>query len=135
MKAALSDGSDSSETLAEANEHAAAKVDYYRAARQAMPDLLQIATREETGNPSGEELTRIFHDFGEDKDHDASGMLEAKLNLCPKSDQRDQTRLAVERAQQIAEQFVIRRLGYPGAAGKSLLKISATARWRFAVCD
>ena len=42
MKAALSDGSDSSETLAEANEYAAAKVDYYRAARQAMPDLLQM---------------------------------------------------------------------------------------------
>ena len=102
MKAALSDGSDSSETLAEANEYAAVKVDYYRAARQAMPSLLQMAKRD----PYGEELTRIFQDFGENRDQEASGMLEAKLNLCPKSDQREKARLVVERAQQIADQFV-----------------------------
>jgi hypothetical protein len=99
---ALSDDSDCSETIAKANEDAAAKVDYYRAARQAMPDLLQMAK----GDPYGDELTRIFQDFGENRDQKASGMLEAKLNLCPKSDQRDEAHLAVERAQQIAEQFI-----------------------------
>jgi hypothetical protein len=104
MKAVLarSDGSDCSERIAKENEYAAAKVDYYRAAWQAMPDLLQMTKRD----PYGEELTRIFQGFGENRDQEASGMLEAKLKLCPKSDQRDQACLAVQRAQQIAEQFV-----------------------------
>jgi hypothetical protein len=88
MKAvlALSDGSYCSETIAKANEYAASKADYYRAARQAMPSLLQMAKGEKTDNTYGEELTRIFQDFGEDRDQEASGMLETKLNICPKSD-------------------------------------------------
>jgi hypothetical protein len=71
-----------------------------------MPNLLQMAKRDKADNTYGEELSRIFHGFGEDRDQEAIGMLEAKSNLCPKSDQRDQANLAVERAQQIAEQFV-----------------------------
>jgi len=108
MKAvlALSDGSDCSERIAKANVYAAAEADYYRAARQAMPNLLQIAKRDKTDSTYGEELARIFHDFSDDRDQEASGMLESKLNLCPRSDQRDQACLAVDRAQQVAEQFV-----------------------------
>jgi hypothetical protein len=40
-------------------------------------------------------FTHVFH-----------SSLEAKLNQCPTSDQRDQARLAVDHAKQIAEQFI-----------------------------
>ena len=73
-----------------------------------------IAKGEKTNNTYGEELTRIFQDFGENRDQEASGMLEAKLNLCPKSDQREKACLAVEQAQQIADQFVKNFSGLEG---------------------
>ena len=108
MKAALavSDDSDCSETIAKANDYAAAKVAYYTAALQAMPALLQMAKGKETNSGYGNELTEIFRGFGEDKDQEATGALEAKLSLCPNSDERNQARLAVEQAKQTAEQFV-----------------------------
>jgi hypothetical protein len=91
MKAALalSDASDCSETIATANGYAAAKVAYYTAARKAMPALWQIAKGERTDTAYGEELSRIFRDFGEDMDEEVTGTLETELNQCPTSDQRD----------------------------------------------
>ena len=54
----------------------------------------------------GNELAQICRGFGEDSDEAAIGALEAKLSRCPISDQRDQARLVVDHAKQIAEQFV-----------------------------
>jgi hypothetical protein len=107
MKAALalSDEADCSETVARANDYAAAKVAYHKAARRAMPLLLEMAKGQETDSRYGNELTEIFRGFGEDKDEEATGILEAKLNRCPSSDQREQARLAVEHAKQTAEGF------------------------------
>jgi hypothetical protein len=117
MKAALelSDDADCPETIARVNEYAAAKVAYYKAARQAMPALLEIAKRQATDSRYGNELIEIFRGFGEDRDEEATGALEAKLNRWPPSDQRDQARLAVEEAKQTAEQFVKDFGGLEGA--------------------
>ena len=71
-----------------------------------MPALLEMVKRQATNSRYGDELTEIFHGFGEDRDEEASRTLEAKLNLCPNSDRRDQAQLAVEHAKQTAEQFV-----------------------------
>ena len=108
MKAALalSDDSDCSEMIARANEYAAAKVAYYRAARRAMPALLEMAKGQETSNGYGDELTEIFRGFGEDRDEEVTETVEAKLNGCPSSNQRDQAQLAIEQAKEIAEQFI-----------------------------
>jgi hypothetical protein len=108
MKAAvaIADDADCSELIAKANNYAAAKIAYYTAARQAIPALLQMARGEETASGYGNELTEILRGFGEDKDEEATSALKAKLNQCPTSDQRDQARLAVEHANQTAEQFV-----------------------------
>ena len=108
MKAALelSDDSDCSETIGKANEYAAAKVEYYRAARQAMPALLEMAKGPETNSHYGNELLEIFRGFGEDTDEAASQTLEAKLNLCPNSDRRDQVGLAIEHAKEISERLL-----------------------------
>ena len=62
------------------------------------PALLEIAKGQETDSRYGNELTEIFRGFGEDRDEEASCALEAKLNQCPASGQRDQARLVVERA-------------------------------------
>jgi hypothetical protein len=76
MKAvlALSDEADCSETVSRANDYAAAKVAYYRAARRAMPALLEMAKRQETSNGYGDELTEIFRGFGEDRDEEVTEM-------------------------------------------------------------
>jgi hypothetical protein len=42
----------------------------------------------------------------EDKDEEAIVAMEAKLCRCLTSDKRDQAKMAVEQAQQIAEQFI-----------------------------
>jgi len=112
---ALTNDSDCSELISKANDYAAAKVAYYKAARQAMPALLEIAKRQATDSRYGNELIEIFRGFGEDRDEEATGALEAKLNRCPPSDQRDQARLAVEEAKQTAEQFVKDFGGLEGA--------------------
>jgi hypothetical protein len=117
MKAALalSDGSDCSELIAKANEYSVAKIAYYDAARQAMPALLQNAKGPKSDSSYGEKLTEIFRDFGEDRDEEATEALEAKLKLCPNSEQRDQARLAIEQAKQAAEQFIKDFGGLDGA--------------------
>jgi hypothetical protein len=112
---AISGDSDCSELISKANDYAAAKVAYYKATRQAMPALLEIAKRQATDSRYGNELIEIFRGFGEDRDEEATGALEAKLNRCPPSDQRDQARLAVEEAKQTAEQFVKDFGGLEGA--------------------
>ena len=116
MKAALalSDDSDCSDTIAKAGDYAAAKVAYYDAARRAVPRLLQIAKGEKTDSRYGEALTEIFRGFGEDKDEETTGILEAKLYRCPTSDKRDQAQISVEQAQQTAEQFVKEFGGFEG---------------------
>jgi hypothetical protein len=93
MKAALA-LSDDSELIAKANG--------YTAARKAMPDLLQMAKGRKADTGYGNELTEIFRGFGKEKNEEATGALEAKLNRCPSSDQRDQARVAVDHAKQIA---------------------------------
>jgi hypothetical protein len=62
MKAALalSGEADCSETVTKANDYAAAKVAYYKAARRAMPALLEMAKGQETNSRYGNELTEIF---------------------------------------------------------------------------
>ena len=53
-----------------------------------MPALLEIAKGQETDSRYGNELAEIFRGFGEDRDEEATGILEAELKLCPNSDQR-----------------------------------------------
>ena len=102
----ISDDSDSPELVVKANDYAAVKIAYYTAARKAMPALLQMAKGQKSDTSYANEITEIFRGFGEDRDEEAMGALEAKLNRCPTSDQRNQARLAGERAKQTAEQFV-----------------------------
>ena len=108
MKAviALPEKVDCSETIAKAGEYAAAKIAYYDAARRAMPALLQIAKGQNGGSSSGGELTEIFRNFGEDRDKQATGILDNKLNLCPASEHWSQARTAIDHARQIADQFI-----------------------------
>jgi hypothetical protein len=96
MKAALalSDDSECSETIAKAEEYAAAKVAYHRAARQVM----RAAIQGPTGQNNGKELISIFRGFGPDKDEEAMMELEARLARCPASDERDHAQKAVERS-------------------------------------
>ena len=84
MKAvlALPEAPDCSGTIAKAGQYAAAKIAYYDAARQAMPALLQIAKGQKSDSTYGDELAETFRDFGEDKDKEATSILEAKLNQC-----------------------------------------------------
>jgi hypothetical protein len=108
MKAvlALPEAPDCSETIAKASEFAAAKIAYYAAARHAMPVLLQNAKGQETDSSYGDVLTEIFRGFGQDKDEEATEFLFDELKPCPASEQRDRTRMAIEQARQIAEQFI-----------------------------
>ena len=92
----ISDDSDSPELVVKANDYAAVKIAYYTAARKAMPALLQMAKGQKSDTSYANEITEIFRGFGEDRDEEAMGELEAKLNRCPTSDQRNQARLAGE---------------------------------------
>jgi len=107
MKAALalSDREDCTETVAKSDEYSAARVAYYKAARRALPALLETAKGQETSNGYGNELTEIVRGFGENRDEEVTEMVEAKLNRCPSSDQGDQARLAVEQAKEAGERF------------------------------
>src|SRR5215469_14585982 len=90
MKAVLTlpEASGCLETIAKATEYAAAKIAYYKAARQAMPALLQMAKGKQTDSRYGEELTEIFRDFREDQDAQATATLDAKLHQCLRSNER-----------------------------------------------
>src|SRR5260370_25770149 len=107
MKAVLvlPDAPDCAEAIAKDSEYAAAKIAYYGAARQAMPVLLQNAKGQKTDSRYGSELTEIFRGFREDRDEEATGTLETKLEICGNSERRDKALLAVERAKETAEQF------------------------------
>jgi hypothetical protein len=64
VKAALvlSDGAECSQTVANANGYAAAKIAYYDAARAAMPALLQLGQRGDgTDSPDAKELPERFY--------------------------------------------------------------------------
>jgi hypothetical protein len=99
VKAALvlSDGAECSQTVANANGYAAAKIAYYDAARQAMPALLQITKGQDLDSSYGKELTEIFRGFDEDKDEEATRILDGKLDRCPASGERAQARKAINR--------------------------------------
>lgn len=97
---------DCSEISSKACEYTSAKVAYYRAARQAMPFLIQMAKGEKTDARYGEDLIELFFGSGEEDDEQATVMLLSKLRGCEDFDQGCQEREAVEDAEQIAEQFL-----------------------------
>ena len=99
-------GADCSETSSKACEYAAAKVDYYKAARQAMPFLIQMAKGEKTDTRYGEDLIELFFGSGEEDDEQATVLLLSKLRGCEDFNQGCQEREAVKDAEKIAEQFL-----------------------------
>jgi hypothetical protein len=73
---------DCSEISSKACEYTAAKIAYYRAARQAMPFLIQMAKGEKTDARYGEDLIELFFGSGEEDDEQATVMLLSKLRGC-----------------------------------------------------
>jgi hypothetical protein len=108
IKAVLSlpRAADCSEIVWKSSEYAAAKVAYYKTARQAMPSLIQMARGEKTDTRYGEDLIELFRGSGEDDDEEATVILLSKLRSCENINQHNQERKAVEDAQKIAEQFL-----------------------------
>ena len=102
----IPEAADCSEITCKACEYAAAKVAYYKAARRAMPALLQLAKGEKTDDRYGQDLIELFRGSGEEDDEQATVMLGSKLRDCDHSRQRCQEREAVEDAEKIAEQFL-----------------------------
>ena len=96
---------DCSETSSKAGEYAAAKIAYYKAAREAMPSLIRMAKGEQTNTRYGEDLIELFRGSGEEADEAATVTLLSKLRGCD-FNQHSQERKAVEDARQIAEQFL-----------------------------
>ncbi|MBV9873789.1 MAG: hypothetical protein JO025_03585 [Verrucomicrobia bacterium] len=90
------------ETNSRADEFAAAKVAYYKAAREAIPSLIQMAKGERTGNQYGEDLIELFRGSGQEADQAATEMLLSKLRECENS--REQQ--TVQDAERVAEQFL-----------------------------
>jgi len=108
IKAALDlpDAADCSEISSKACEYAAAKVAYYKAARQAMSFLVQMAKGEKTDTRYGGDLIELLFGSGEEDDEQATAVLLSKLRGCGAFDQSCDERKAVEDAQRIAEQFL-----------------------------
>ena len=108
IKAVLSlpQTADCSETRSKACEYAAAKIAYYKVAREAMPSLIRMARGEKTDNGYGKDLIELFRGAGEEEDEQATVFLLLKLRRCGEFNQRSQEREAVEDAEQIAEQFL-----------------------------
>jgi hypothetical protein len=102
----LPEAVDCSEISAKANDYAAAKVAYYKAARDAMPSLVGMVKGENTDQRYGEDLIELFRGFGDDENAEATVLLVSKLRGCENSDRSAQLRKAVEEAQQIAEEFL-----------------------------
>jgi hypothetical protein len=73
---------DCSEISSKACEYTAAKIAYYRAARQAIPFLIQMAKGEKTDARYGEDLIELFFGSGEEDDEQATVMLLSKLRGC-----------------------------------------------------
>ena len=108
MKAvlALPKATDCGGTSTKGSEYATAKMEYYQAARRAMPALLQLVKGEKTDGRYGQDLIELFRGSGEEDDEQATVMLGSKLRGCDDSNQHCQQREAVEDAEQIAEQFL-----------------------------
>jgi hypothetical protein len=108
MKAVLNlpKTADCSDISAKADDYATAKVAYYKAARVAMPSLVQMIKGEKTDKRYGQDLIELFRGFGEEEDEEATVMLMSKLRGCETSYQLIQVRKAVEDARQSAEQFL-----------------------------
>jgi hypothetical protein len=95
-----------SEIRSKAREYAAAKVAYYKAAREAMPSLVQLAKGEKTDKRYGQDLIELVRGSGEEDDEQATVFILLKLRRCQDPNQRDQERKALEDAEQIAERFL-----------------------------
>ena len=93
-------------TSTKGSEYATAKMEYYQAARQAMPALLQLVKGEKTDSGYGQDLVELFRGFGEDEDQEATMMLESRLRRCGYSEESLRARKAVEDARQSAERFL-----------------------------
>ncbi len=76
------------------------------AARSAMPTLLKLARGGSSGTAEEEELVEMFRGFGEDRDEEAAAALENRLRTCPASSESAKALSAIDRARQVAEQFV-----------------------------
>jgi hypothetical protein len=108
MKAVLNlpKAADCSEICAKADDYAASKVAYYKAARVAMPSLVQMTKGEKTDKRYGEDLIELFDGFGDEEDEEATVTLMSKLRGCETSSQLIQVWKAVEDAKRVAEQFL-----------------------------
>ena len=56
---------DCARTSSKADEYTVAKIAYYKAAREAMPSLIQMAEGTKTDNRYGEDLIELFRGSGE----------------------------------------------------------------------
>lgn len=90
------------ETNSRADEFAAAKVAYYKAAREAIPSLIQMAKGEKTGNQYGEDLIELFRGSGQEADQAATELLLSKLSECENSRERQ----TVQDAERFADKFL-----------------------------
>jgi hypothetical protein len=102
----LPEAADCSEITSKACGYAAAKVAYYKAARQAMPFLIQMAKGEKTDTRYGGDLIELFFGSGEEDDEQATVLLLSKLRGCEDFHQSCEERKAIEDAERIAEQFL-----------------------------
>jgi hypothetical protein len=93
-------------TSTKGSEYATAKIEYYQAARRAMPSLLQLVKGEKTDSGYGQDLIELFRGFGEDDDQEATTMLESRLRRCGFSVESLRAWKAIEDARQSAERFL-----------------------------
>jgi hypothetical protein len=109
MKAVLNlpKAADCPEICAKADDYATSKVAYYKAARVAMPSLVQMSKGEKTDKRFGKDLIELFRGFGDEEDEEATVTLMSKLRGCETSYQLIQVQKAVEEAKRVAEQFLV----------------------------
>jgi hypothetical protein len=88
------------------SEYATEKMEYYQAARRAIPALLQLVKGEKTDSGYGQDLIELFRGFGEDEDQEATIFLESRLRRCGDSVESFRARQAIEDARQTAERFL-----------------------------
>jgi hypothetical protein len=103
---ALPKTTDRWDTSTKGSEYAAAKMEYYQAARRAIPALLQLVKGEKTDSGYGQDLIELFRGFGEDEDQEATVMLESRLRRCGDSVESLRARKSIEDARQSAERFL-----------------------------
>lgn len=108
MKAvlALPKTTDCWDTSTKGSEYATAKIEYYQAARRAMPALLQLVKGEKMDSGYGQDLIELFRGSGQDEDQEATTVLESRLRRCGYSVESLRARKAVEDARQSAERFL-----------------------------